>query len=996
MDTIHLVSHTHWDREWYLTFQQFRLKLVHLIDRLLEILENDPNFKYFLLDGQAILLEDYLQIRPNREPDILRFIKAGRLLIGPWYISPDEFLVSPESHIRNLLEGDRLCQKYGGKMLVGYLPDSFGHIGQMPQILQGFGIDAACAWRGLDEQPCELIWQAPDGSQVLFSYLRESYSNAASLTPTLPQRFIQEVNEHTAALSAKTLTDQVLLMNGTDHMEPSKDLTSAIAYYQKEARQNRLIHSSLPLYFDSIQSLITSKGVQLPVIASELRSSRHAALLQNVLSTRIWLKQRNHSCETDLLKWVEPLSAFTSTLNFNLPIHSPPTQNAYYDLLSKSDSIIQYAWKLLMQCHPHDSICGTSIDQVAKEMDSRFDKVDQINHELINQRLQFISDQIDTTLDIHPLLSVDRQNLISAIVVFNPNDAPQSNLINLNLVFIDPVTSFEIIDDQGTTYPYDQIGLGTRQLISMTLDKKSLKQALGMINEGVVAGMVIRNISIDQHGQLATIRATFSDRGEVDAKNWKEGIARVEEMLADPGVAEYYVHAYSDPEINLSFVAKEVPGHGYRCYWIRRTIEISSLPSKPIKLSPLTKLILPLIKYVARIPLLQLMTRRKHRSARSRKIIENEFLKLEVRNTDNSISVLDKHTGQVYSDLHQFINTADCGDLYNYCPIEGDITRKAKLTKFEHEIRNTSQKLILYYDLNIPESLAIDRKSRSRESVSNSIFSTLTVVPGVPRIDIHTEIDNHARDHRLRVHFPAPFNSTHTHQDGHFEIIQRPISIPEYDQSWEEPPRPEVPQRQFTSVNNDQLSLTIANRGLPEVEVFQNQAGNSEIAITLLRCVGWLSRDDLITRKGHAGPMGISTPEAQLIGRNGFDYSIIPGKNWHESLHQAYAFNAPMKSIPTSVHPGVLPPVCSFVENSNPDFIITAIKPADDYMGLIVRGYNPLSTPIDVSLKPWKSFAKSYLVRLDEKIIAPLAVSPVGTINIQVEGYKIVSIRFTD
>ncbi len=994
METIHLVSHTHWDREWYLTFQQFRLKLVHLIDRLLEILEKDPNFKYFLLDGQAIILEDYLQIRPDRELDLIRFIKSGRLLIGPWYISPDEYLVSPESHIRNLLEGDQLCQKYGEKMLVGYLPDNFGHIGQMPQILQGFGIDAACAWRGLEDQPCELIWQAADGSQVLLSYLRESYSNAANLTPSLPQKFSQEIDERSAALSEKTLTDQVLLMNGTDHMEPSNDLTNAIARYQEENNHNQLIHSSLPLYFDSIRSKIASTGVQLPVITGELRSSKHAALLQNVLSTRIWLKQRNHSCETDLLKWVEPLSAFTSMLDYGAPIHTY-TLSGYSDLLSKRDSIIRYAWKLLMQCHPHDSICGTSIDQVAKEMDVRFDQVEQINHELISQSLHLVCEQIDTTMADHPLLSVDRQDLISAILVFNPNDAPQTDLITLNLVFSDPVSSFEIIDDQGTAHPYDQIGLGRRELISMKLDKKSLKQALGMINDGVAAGMAIRNISIEKQGKLASIRATLTDHGEVDGKNWKQGIAQVEEMLADPGVAEFYVHAYSDPEINLSFVAKGVPGHGYRCYWIRRNIEISSSPSKPIKLTPFTKLMLPLIKYAARIPLLQLMSIRKRRSVHAHNIIENEFLQVEIRNPDNSIYVTDKHTGQVYTDLQQFIDTADCGDLYNYCPLERDISLQAKVTRIEQEFRNTCQKLILYYDLNIPEVLQSAVIQEVVKLFDTPIKSTLTVVPGVPRIDIHTEIDNHASDHRLRVHFPAPFTSTHSHQDGHFEIVQRPIGIREYDQSWEEPPRPEAPQRQFTSITNDQLCLTIANRGLPEVEVLKNQAGNSEIAITLLRCVGWLSRDDLKTRKGHAGPMGITTPEAQLMGRFSFDYSIIPGKNWQESLHQAYAFNAPLKSIPTAIHTGVLAPVGSFVENPNPNFIITAIKLAEDNSDLIVRGFNILSTPIEVSLKPWKSFAKSSLVRLDEKLISPLAISPLGVVSTQVEGNKIVTIRFS-
>ena len=110
MRTIHLITHTHWDREWYLTFQQFRLKLVHMMDKLLDILKSQPEFYHFLLDGQTIMLDDYLEIRPERLPDLRKYISTGRLSIGPWYISPDEFLVAPESHLRNLLEGRRRCQ----------------------------------------------------------------------------------------------------------------------------------------------------------------------------------------------------------------------------------------------------------------------------------------------------------------------------------------------------------------------------------------------------------------------------------------------------------------------------------------------------------------------------------------------------------------------------------------------------------------------------------------------------------------------------------------------------------------------------------------------------------------------------------------------------------------------------------------------------------------------------------------------------------------------
>ena len=176
-----VVSHTHWDREWYETFQQFRLRLVRLMDKLLHILDTDPAYRYFMLDGQTIVLDDYLQIRPEREADLRRHVQDGRLLIGPWHVLPDEFLVSGEAIVRNLLLGERTARRFGAKMTVGYTPDPFGHISQLPQILRGFGMDSTAMRRGLDDQPTELLWQSPDGSTVLLCYLRDGYDNAARL-----------------------------------------------------------------------------------------------------------------------------------------------------------------------------------------------------------------------------------------------------------------------------------------------------------------------------------------------------------------------------------------------------------------------------------------------------------------------------------------------------------------------------------------------------------------------------------------------------------------------------------------------------------------------------------------------------------------------------------------------------------------------------------------------------------------------------------------------
>ena len=166
MIDVHLISHTHWDREWYLTREQFRLRLIDLVDRVLEMLRADSGYAYFHLDGQTIVLEDYLELHPENADEIRGLIRSGRLLVGPWYVMPDEFLVSGESLVRNLALGHRIARAFGGSMPVGYLPDLFGHVGQMPQILRQFGLDNAILWRGFGGPPAEYWWESPDGSRV--------------------------------------------------------------------------------------------------------------------------------------------------------------------------------------------------------------------------------------------------------------------------------------------------------------------------------------------------------------------------------------------------------------------------------------------------------------------------------------------------------------------------------------------------------------------------------------------------------------------------------------------------------------------------------------------------------------------------------------------------------------------------------------------------------------------------------------------------------------
>ena len=236
---IHLVPHTHWDREWYEPFQTFRMRLVDLIDLLLERMDADPRLR-FTLDGQAATVDDYLEVRPEAEPLIRRLIAERRLAIGPWQILMDEFLVSGETIVRNLELGWARAEDLGGAMRVGYLPDMFGHIAQMPQILQRAGIDRAVVWRGV---PMEIDrdtfrWRAPDGSEVIAEYLVGGYGNGAYLFD-VPDRFSSKLAGYRVANAGFYGERSLLAMYGTDHAVPSARLADLVDEVNAERRRHR-------------------------------------------------------------------------------------------------------------------------------------------------------------------------------------------------------------------------------------------------------------------------------------------------------------------------------------------------------------------------------------------------------------------------------------------------------------------------------------------------------------------------------------------------------------------------------------------------------------------------------------------------------------------------------------------------------------------------------------------------------------------------------------
>ena len=367
-----VISHTHWDREWYMPFEAFRVKLVDLIDRLLSTIKKYPDF-VFHLDAQTVVLEDYLEIRPENAAVLKKHIKNGNIVVGPWYLQNDFYLTSGEATIRNLIEGRRISDAYGARSKVGYAPDQFGNISQLPQILGNFDIDNVIFGRGYsftekDEagnrrhktMPAEFIWKGPDGTEALAIHMRYWYNNA--------QRFSE--NEETALLLCETMkrlfegiscVPYVLMMNGVDHLEAQDNLLPILAKLNENLKDGDTIRQyAFDDYVSDVKNYISENKKELAVHEGELRSGGDWEILQGTLSSRPYLKIANVRAQNMMECRLEPIYAMLESFGIK---NSAPK------------GFFHYLWRCLMKNHPHDSICGCSRDEVHAHMEDSFQKI---------------------------------------------------------------------------------------------------------------------------------------------------------------------------------------------------------------------------------------------------------------------------------------------------------------------------------------------------------------------------------------------------------------------------------------------------------------------------------------------------------------------------------------------------------------------------------------------------------------------------------------------
>jgi mannosylglycerate hydrolase len=347
---ISIVPHTHWDREWYAPFQRFRMDLVETVDSLLDLLEADPSYRHFMLDGQMAVVDDYLEVRGDQRGRLERLARQGRLSVGPWYILMDEFLVSAETMVRNLQLGLEKAEAFGGAMEVGYLPDMFGHVAQMPQLLSQAGFADAVLWRGVPSSVSKtgFDWVAPDGSAVRVEYLPVGYGNGASL-PEDPASLERRLRDHLVELDS-FLFDDLLVMNGSDHLRPQPFLGAAVAAINASQEDLDLVVTTLP------EHLARAPRSDLERVEGELRSGWRANVLMGVASNRVDVKRSALATERELERRAEPLAALA------LPPDAYPT--GFLDL----------AWLEVIRNSAHDSICACSVDEVVDAVLHRYDE----------------------------------------------------------------------------------------------------------------------------------------------------------------------------------------------------------------------------------------------------------------------------------------------------------------------------------------------------------------------------------------------------------------------------------------------------------------------------------------------------------------------------------------------------------------------------------------------------------------------------------------------
>ena len=859
-----VIGHTHWDREWYLPFEGFRARLVAMMDGLVAILERDPAFHCFVLDGQSIMVEDYLTVRPEAAGRVRRLIQDARLKIGPWYTAVDTFLPDPESLVRNLQLGRWQAQEFGAApMPVGHLPDTFGFIGQLPQILHHFGIQDAFAWRGLHPENAAAAcwWDAPDGSRVLVLRPPEGYCEGA-LGVVDPDRFLVEALPGIIARQDQEPYDDRLFVIGCDHFPASARLP-----WLAEQIAQRVQH---PVEIGSLEDMavrVRASGARLPVIQGEQRDPCLAVCPASVCGTRVPLKQANYRVESLLLGLAEPLQALAA-------LAGGEADRAH----------LRWAWRLLAQNHPHDSIPGCSTDIVHREMDTRFERARMVAVDAAQRGARRLATALDPAV----------RGALGAIGIVGLTGGRS----RLRLRLHGPESGlprFRLLDPAGQEVPFAVLRRGKEHVYYHRLE-----DAFATVARTSYAHLVAPQAWVDANRtRPETFRMTWVEiELEIEAPPAGYRILRIE------------------------------PATGPRA---RRDQEPTSAPT-------------------------------------GRAEIAND--QIRVWATDEGLFLADQATGRTHGPIF-FSHAGDAGDEYTAFPVkEPPVRFVPDAGQARVAVDGLGERLVLPINVTVPARLRADRQGRTGRV---RLDGKLVIALLGRRADLTLSLVNRARDYDLRLVAQVPEAVT-AHSGAPFTVEDRAFEVghssPTAPQQW----LPDFPMRGWVAAQTEAgAGLAVLARGLYEAAV-RRVAGGVELAPTLLRGTGALSRPDLETRPGDAGPV-ILTPDAQCLGPQGWELALLPfGPGEVDRVPaQAEQFLRPAAAFPVQWSAGTAPAARTLFAG-DPALVVSALQPADSGPGALLHAHNPTRHPRQAEVPGVRS-------RLDETpapgdgVLAPFAIA---------------------
>ena len=952
--TINVISGTHWDREWRYTADQSLLRLVELIDDLLNILEKNEDYKCFHLDGGTVIIEDYLSIRPENADRLANLIKSGRIQTVMWYTLPEMSSVSPEALIRNLLIGRRLGNKFGGVMKTGYTATSYGQISQLPQIYAGFAMKTAMSYRGTNKHqvPPLCLWESPDGTRIyhirafdevtrtnwfFFPHYRlvlgknardlstkwneddwpvhmadeKLYETAFQLKNgkfdfnTDKQEIISAISHLVKQASPQAIGDNILALDLEDNAAPYSNLPDMIKAMNAAQQDYHIKQSSLDEFVES--ALGDVKDSDLKIIKGEMRFTAIEAGFNGLNgathSSRLPLKLMNDEAQLELINVAEPLCAISSMLGGNYEI-----------------SLLNRAWLKLLKNHAHDSICGAAIDLAHKDNPARFRAVTAIAGECSRKACEDIWIKLDTksafkpgdiTLTFFNTLPIERKAIESVIIdIPKPNygDSMTENWTGLGPIIedFDPdklisYFYFDIVDENGNEIPYE------------LLEKE--------------------NIEIE-----------------------------VEQKL-DSSAAAYSIQR------NRVLLDVTIPALGYRTYALRPRTRKYIFAPKP---GADRKLI-----------------------AASDGILENEYLKIKI-NPNGTFDITDKDTGKNIQGMHYFHDNGSIGGSHvNETPLRDytvtSLGSCADITLSENNSLRATWKVNL--QMTIPASANLDGRNRSEKMTALPISTFLTLSRGSRRLEIKTSVSNAARDHRLRLMLPTDIKTDYVYADAPFDVIKRQIQWNDTAEN-AEAHYPFNPMLNFAGLSDDNSGISFLSKGLNEYEVLDDH--RRTLAVTLIRT----TRQYMAANKGLFTPQEYARHTGQhCLGDIDFEYAVymhqgkfVAGK----AILQAQDFKVPQRIIQGVPKPGTLPASSSFITISPNEHIhISALYKTENADGYILRLWNshhePVQAEIETSIE-FKSISKismdqqrqeGQLIKKANRWLLPLRKAEISTLYIK-------------